>query len=114
MHQITRAILHGMQPVFPEPEVTGHTQGKHPISEKKAVKGAGQWAIGEKSLGWILDGQQRHIELPPEKSAEYIAHLKQALKQSHISLHNFRRILGRLIRAGFAIPGAFGMFTPLN
>jgi hypothetical protein len=45
MQQIMREILHGMQSVLPEPEVTGNTQGKHPISEKKAVKCAGQWMI---------------------------------------------------------------------
>jgi hypothetical protein len=114
IQQIKRAILNGVHSVFPEPEVSGQTQGKHPINAKKEAKGAGQWMIVKKSLGWILDGQQRNIELPPKKSAEYIAHLERALRKSRISFHNFRCILGCLRRAGFAITGTFGMVTPLN
>jgi hypothetical protein len=38
---ITRAILHGIESIFPPPSNSVHKDGKHPISEKKASKGAG-------------------------------------------------------------------------
>ena len=33
--RMTRSILHGIHAVFPPPAVTGHTDGKDPISVKK-------------------------------------------------------------------------------
>jgi hypothetical protein len=69
---ITRAMLHGIESIFPPPSQSGHKDGKHPISEKKAAKGEVYWTIKKVALGWELDGEARTIALPPGKAADYI------------------------------------------
>jgi hypothetical protein len=64
---ITRAILHGIESILPPPPQAGHKDVNHPISDKKAAKGAGSWTIKKVALGWELDGQARMIALPPGK-----------------------------------------------
>jgi hypothetical protein len=45
-------ILHGIHSVFPSPAITGHIQGKDPISLKKDTQGNGQWHHKKELLGF--------------------------------------------------------------
>ena len=47
----TRAILHGIESVFPSQDITGHVNGRAPISEKKVDKGDADWTIVKEVLG---------------------------------------------------------------
>jgi hypothetical protein len=63
-------MLHGIESIFPPRSQSGHKDGKHPISEKKAAKGAGSWTIKKVALGWELDVEARTIAQSPGKAAD--------------------------------------------
>jgi hypothetical protein len=88
--------------------------GKHPTSEKKATQGAGTWSQENKVIGWTLHGGDRTITLPLDKARGYIEYTEDTLQRSICPFQWFREGEGRLRRAVFAIPGAAGMFTPIN
>jgi hypothetical protein len=73
------SLLHGIDSIFPPPSKLGHKNGKHPISEKRASKGAGSWTINKVSLGWALDGEVRAFFLLPGKVDEYIEYMEAML-----------------------------------
>ncbi len=45
------ASIHGMHSVFPEPDVTGHQNGKDPLSKKKLDRGDGNF-VSTLPAGW--------------------------------------------------------------
>jgi len=51
IEQLTRSILHGIEQVFPDPNITGHTGGREPLSEKKILKGEADWTPRKEVLG---------------------------------------------------------------
>ena len=55
---LSRALLHGINSVFPLPQVSGHN-GQDPISKKKLESGKGQWSVKKEVLGWMVDGAIR-------------------------------------------------------
>ena len=66
LQSLSRAILHGIHSIFPPTKLTGH-DGPDPIAEKKLDKGEGQWDYVKEILGWVFDGENYTIYLPPEK-----------------------------------------------
>jgi hypothetical protein len=76
LRHLSRAILHGVHLVFPPPSVTGHV-GKDPVSMKKLAQGDGRWATRKEILGWIFDGVNRTIELPPDKVEKITNEIKK-------------------------------------
>ena len=64
MQHISRSMLHGIHSIFPPPEITNHSGGDS-ISEKKIKKGEGTWESQKEILGWIFDGNEFSIQLPP-------------------------------------------------
>jgi hypothetical protein len=107
-------MLHGIESIFPPPSQSGHKDGNHPISEKKAAKGAGSWTIKKVALGWKLDGEARTISLPPGKAADCIEYTETMLEKCVAPLNSYRKATGKLRRATYIIVGAIGMFTPIN
>ena len=75
--QVSRAMLHGIHSVFPTRDITGHTGGD-PISEKKLNKLEGLWEHTKEILGWILDGANYTIQLPPAKVDKHCRNIKIA------------------------------------
>ena len=69
-------MLHGVHSIFPPPPITNH-DGDDPISEKKIDKGEGVWSTTKEILGWIVDGVEYTITLPPEKCDKIIAKIQQ-------------------------------------
>ena len=51
---ISRAGIHSIHAVFPPPDVTGHKNGKPPLSKKKLDSGDGTWRVPRKN--WALNG----------------------------------------------------------
>lgn len=110
----TRAILHGIESVFPTQEITGHVNGRAPISEKKVDKGDADWTVVKEVLGWLIDGENRTIELPEAKAQAYLAELKKLRKKKSIPLKRFREIVGKLRFAAICLPAGKALMTPLN
>jgi hypothetical protein len=110
----TRAILHGIEQVFPHPDITGHTNGKTPVSEKKVMKGEADWRVRKEVLGWLVDGRERTLELTPDKATAYAGELKKLLRRKKIPLARFRKIVGKLRFAALCLPAGRALMSPLN
>ena len=52
---LSRALLHGIHSMFPQPQVSGHN-GKDKISKNKLESGKDKWAVRKEVLGWMVDG----------------------------------------------------------
>ncbi len=77
---IRRAATHGIQSLFPPPAITGHTEGKHPISEKKLKQGNGDFGTTKDMIGFRFNGIKRTVHLPSEKAQAYMKETHQILR----------------------------------
>ena len=109
----SRSMLHGIHAIFPPKEQTPNNNNDA-IAEKKLQKDDGRWDTQKEILGWLFDGKNFTIQLPPEKCQKIILQIKQILRHQTISLNNMQKILGRLQHASLGIPGATGLFSPLQ
>jgi hypothetical protein len=109
---ITRAMLHGIHSVFPPQSVTNHNGGD-PISEKKLDKLEGLWSHVKELLGWIIDGANYTICLPPEKVQKRTKSIKQIKKRNGVKLLEFQKIAGTLHHASMEFPGGRGLFPEI-
>jgi hypothetical protein len=110
--KLSRAMLHGIHTVFAPPTVTGHNGGD-PISEKKLDKLEGLWQTVKEILGWILDGANHTICLPPDKVQKITQLLRRTNKQTKVRLNDFQKLAGVLHHAAYGMPGGRGLFNPL-
>ncbi len=114
LRDTARATLHAIHSVFPPPCETGDLSAKDPISEKKLEKGDARWATTKEVLGYIVDGVDRTIQLPPSRAADLLEELKKILRKDRVPLKRFRSIAGRLQHAARILPAARSFFTPIN
>jgi hypothetical protein len=112
--RIRRASIHGIHLVFPQPEVTGHVDGKEPISGKKLEKGDGNFTSEKEMVGFIFDGIKRTVRLPPTKAAAYIKEIHLILRRTSVPLKALQTLVGKLRHASIILPAARGFFTPIN
>ena len=111
--KVSRAMIHGVHSVFPPPELSGHN-GHDPVSESKLIKGEGSWDHKKEVLGWILDGENFTLQLPPSKCLAIKLLIKKITRSKRISLNKFQKLTGKLQHASFGIPGGTGLFSPLQ
>ena len=111
---IRRAAIHGIQSFFPTPTVTGHTEGKHPLSQKKLEKGDGDFNSRKEMIGILFDGIKRTVQLPPEKARAYIKETHRILRRKSVPLKMLQTLVGKLRHAAIILPAAKGFFSPLN
>ena len=111
---LTRSILQGIEQVFPDPSVTGHVNGKPPLSEKKILKGDADWMFIKEVLGWLIDGEHRTVILPESKASAYTMELTKLMRKKKIPLARFRKIVGKLRFAALCLPAGRALMTPLN
>ena len=112
LQMVSRSMLHGIHSVFPPPTITGHTGGDS-ISEKKIAKGEGQWRHSKELLGWLVDGKSYTIRLPRDKEQKALLQLRQVLRHKSVPLTAFQKLAGRLQYISFAMPGGWGLFSPI-
>jgi hypothetical protein len=109
----SRALLHAIHSIFPPAPDPVTNPDDEPISLKKLQEGEGIWAFRKEILGWIFDGINRTIELPPNKLQKIRDNIKLALRQGHSSLKAFQSLLGKLQHACLAIPNGKALLAPL-
>jgi hypothetical protein len=109
-----RATLHAIHQVFPTPSATDPPGRKDPISEKKLLKGDAQWDTTKEVLGYELNGKDRTIQLPAQKTETLAKELRKVLRKQRVPLKRFRSLIGRLQHAARILPAAKLFFTPLN
>ena len=112
--QIRRAAIHGIHLYFPQPEVTGHVDGKQPISKKKCDLGNENFASLKEMIGFLFDGIKSTVQLPPAKAVAYIKETHQILRQKSVPLKDLQTLVGKLRHASIILPAAQGFFTPIN
>ena len=110
---ISRAMLHGIHSVFPPPKVTGHSGGD-PVSIKKIEKGEGKWEFAKEILGWMINGLDYTIQLPAAKCSKLEKQLTKTAKMKNIKLKDMEKLVGKLQHASLAMPGGWGLFSPLT
>ena len=111
--EMTRCMLHAIESVFPPPESTNSVMGP-PISPKK-LEEEGAWEVRKTILGWLLDGIDQTIQLPPEKCDKLIQLLKSKLKKDHsISVKDLESIQGKLQFAYIGIPLGKPLLGPVD
>ena len=71
---LSRSLLHGINSVFPPPQMSGHN-GQDPISKKKLDSGKVQWAVRKEVLGWMVDDEIQCIELARDNQTAIDAEL---------------------------------------
>ena len=111
--KISRAMIHGVHSVFPPPELSGHN-GHDPVSKPKLEKGEGLWAFEKEILGWILNGKNNTLQLPPKKCETIRKLINKIIKLKRVSLNKFQKLSGKLQHASFGIPGGSGLFSPIQ
>ena len=112
LRHFSRAMLLGVHAIFPPPATTGHS-GEDPISQKKLAQGEGTWSYTKEILGWLVDGANFTIQLPPTKCDTIVANIKHTIRRQTISLQQFQELAGKLQHASYGIPGGKGLFSPI-
>ena len=113
LRHFSRALLHAIHQIFPPPSATGH-DGEDPISQKKLIlEGEGVWETRKEILGWIFDGINRTMELPPKKADSLRTTITSLLREQPLELKQFESFLGKCQHACFAIPGGKALLAPL-
>ena len=113
LRHTARAMLHAIHSVFPPPAVTGHP-GDDPVSIKKILKGEGKWEHIKEILGWMINGVDYTIHLPPEKMEKIVKEIDKVRRLDAIPLNRMQKLAGKLQHASYAMPGGWGLFSPIQ
>ena len=65
-------------------------------------------------MGWLLDGDLRTVELPPDKAKAYAEEVKKLMRKKKIPLARFHKIVGKLRFDALCLPVGRGLMAPLN
>jgi len=103
LRHVSRAMLHGVHSIFPQPDASGH-DGEDPIAQSKLDNGDGEWNYVKEVLGWIIDGENYTIT----------ALIKTIVKNPRCHLKKFQVLAGKLQHASYGIPGGAGLFSPIE
>jgi hypothetical protein len=88
---------------------------KEPNSVKKLIKGDAAWTTKKVILGWLINTEQRTIELPPHRIDRLNDILNGFTEQQHrTSRKKWQQLLGELRSMVLAIPGGRGLFSQLQ
>jgi hypothetical protein len=113
IHMAT-AIMSGIHDVFPADLVDSN----NPISEKKLLKGEGQYALIKTILGFEFDGQQKTLWLEEEKRAKLLTILHRWIhagtQNRGVPFAEFESVVAKLRHTFTALPGGRGLLSPCN
>ncbi len=96
MEHIATAVMTGIHNVFPANIIDGND----PISEKKLLKGEGQYSLSKTLLGFDFDGQCKVMWLEEEKRAKLLTTLHRWIRAGNhnqgIPFQEFESVVGKL------------------
>jgi hypothetical protein len=100
---VGRAIMAGICNVFPADIIDGN----NPISEKKLLKGEGQYSLFKTLLGFDFNGQQKTMWLEEQKRAKLITTLHAWIRAGNhergVPFKEFESVVAKLRHAFTAI-----------
>ncbi len=109
---MSRAILHGIHSIFPHPDVSGHC-GLDPVSQGKLDKGEGLWEYEKEVLGWMFNGKDFTLYLPPSKTDKICDTLHSLAAKDTVPLTPIQAIAGKLNHASIGIPNGRALSSPI-
>jgi len=96
LNHVATAVMMGIHDVFP----ANINNGDDPISEKKLLKGDGQYSLMKTLLGFDFDGKRKTLWLEEEKRAKLLTILHQwlcATSRKHgIPFNEFESVVAKL------------------
>ena len=114
LEHVATAIMMGIHDVFPADIVDSND----PISEKKLVKGEGQYSLFKTILGFDFDGKRKTMWLEEEKRAKLLTILHSWLRAGSLNrgipFREFESVIAKLRHAFTALPGGRGLLSPCN
>jgi hypothetical protein len=112
--RVRQAAIHAIHSFFPQREITGHTDGKEPILDRKIEKGDGNFMSLKEMIGFDFDGIKRTVCLPKAKASKYIRETHRVLRRKTVPIKTLQTLVGQLRHASIILPAARGFFTPIN
>ena len=104
----------GIHDVFPADIVDGND----PISEKKLLKGEGQYSHMKTLLGFDFNGKRKTMWLEEEKRAKLLTILHSWLQASSLNrgilFGKFESVIAKVRHVFTALPGGRGLLSPCN
>ena len=110
---VARSMLHAIHAIFPPPNITGHA-GEDSVSIKKIDNGDGRWDYVKEILGWMINGRTYSITLPADRLHKIILQINKAKRKKQVPLNEMQKLAGKLQHASFAMPGGWGLFSPVQ
>ena len=112
LDHLASATMSGVHDVFPPHP----TPPLDPISEKKLLKGDGEWALVKDLLGMTFDGTNKTICLSTDKRDAILATLKSWVRNSSkrkgVPFNEFQSMLSKIQHAFTTIPAGRGLLSP--
>jgi hypothetical protein len=114
LQHVATAVMTGIHDVFPANIVDAND----PISEKKLLKGEGQYSTSKTLLGLNFNGRQKTLWLEEEKHAKLLTILHGWIGLGNLSrgipFGDFKSVVAKLRHAFIALPGGRGLLSPCN
>ena len=114
LDHVATAVMTGIHDVFP----ADLHDNNDPISEKKLLKGEGQYSMLKTLLGFDFDGNRKTLWLEEEKRAKLLTILHQWLRATSrergVPFTEFESVVAKLRHAFTALPGGRGLLSPCN
>jgi hypothetical protein len=114
LEHVATAIMTGIHDVFPADIVDSND----PISEKKLLKGEGQYSLFKMLLGFDFDGKRKIMWLEEEKRAKLLTILHSWLQASSLNrgipFGEFESVIAKVRHVFTALPGGRGLLSPCN
>jgi len=114
LEHVATAIMTGIHDVFP----TDIIDSNDPISEKKLLKGEGQYSLFKTLFGFHFDGKRKTMWLEEEKRAKLLTILHRWLRAGSLNrgipFGEFESVIAKVRHAFTALPGGRGLLSPCN
>ncbi len=105
LEHVATAVMTGIHDVFPANVVDSND----PISEKKLLKGEGQYSLFKTLLGFDFNGKRKTLWLEEEKRAKLLTILHGWIRSGNlergIPFGEFKLVVAKLRHAFVALPG---------
>jgi hypothetical protein len=112
LDHVASSVMYGIHDIFPP----ATDASDDPISQKKLLKGDGQWANVKEVLGLTFDGIEKTIWLSNEKRDALLTTLKRwrrlGTRKGGIPFSEFETTLAKLQHAFITIPAGRGLLSP--
>ncbi len=114
LEHVATTVMTGIHDVFP----TNVVDGNDPISEKKLLKGEGQYSLFKTLLGFDFDRKRKTLWLEEEKRAKLLTILHGWIRSGNlergIPFGEFELVVAKLRHAFVALLGGGGLLSPTN